>query len=281
VSRRSDEAEAVAEELLLELGGALARYGTPAHRLEDLLSAVARRLGQEARFFAVPTGLLAWFGKLGEQQAGMVRLDPVSTDLGKLVALDACVHRLLETGDTRVALMRLRAIVAAPPKVPAAIRILVQGLSSALAVQFFGGGLTEALVAGLVGAALGGLGVFLSRFEMGHVEAVIGASLAAAVASAAPLLLGPLREDVVTIAGLIYFLPGLTLTTAVSEVATRNLVAGTARMTSAFLVLIQLAFGVALGSQVVCLLPGLPEGPVTPVDGPAWWSLVAVVASGL
>ena len=58
-----------------------------------------------------------------------------------------------------------------------------------------------------------------------------------------------MTPSIVTIAALIAMLPGMTLTNAMTELATRNLVSGTARMMSALIVLLELALGVALGER--------------------------------
>jgi uncharacterized membrane protein YjjP (DUF1212 family) len=59
-------------ELVLKLGRGLHASGYPAHRLEDALERVARRLGLEAQFFSMPTALFASFGGVPEQLSNVV-----------------------------------------------------------------------------------------------------------------------------------------------------------------------------------------------------------------
>ncbi|HZU53973.1 MAG TPA: threonine/serine exporter family protein, partial [Holophagaceae bacterium] len=47
---------------ILKLGRALQAYGTPAHRFEEAMEAVARRLGLDGQFFGMPTGFFASLG---------------------------------------------------------------------------------------------------------------------------------------------------------------------------------------------------------------------------
>jgi hypothetical protein len=85
---------------------------------------------------------------------------------------------------------------------------------------------------------------------------------------------------VATIAGLIVLIPGLTLTTAMSELATRHLASGTARLSGTFITFLGIAFGVALGNRIGAAAFGVPPS-ADPALLPAWASLVALVAAPL
>jgi uncharacterized membrane protein YjjP (DUF1212 family) len=80
---------------------------------------------------------------------------------------------------------------------------------------FFGGGLTEVLIAGLIGVVLAVLERFIGgagRFVLVPVAATLGTTLA----HAGQALVGTYRADIVTLGGLLYLLPGLTLTVALT-----------------------------------------------------------------
>ena len=82
-----------------------------------------------------------------------------------------------------------------------------------------------------------------------------------------------------TISALVPMLPGLTLTTAMTELATRNLVSGTARMMSAIIVLLELGLGVAVGERL-----GERAFAVADVAAPAlpvWIAWIAVAVSSV
>jgi uncharacterized membrane protein YjjB (DUF3815 family) len=81
-----------------------------------------------------------------------------------------------------------------------------------------------------------------------------------------------------TIAGLIIVLPGFSLTIAMSELAARHLVSGTARLAGAFTVFFAITFGVALGRQLVTATLGAPA-PASIDPLPAWTLWAAVVAT--
>ncbi len=81
---------------------------------------------------------------------------------------------------------------------------------------------------------------------------------------------------VVTLAGVITLLPGLTLTTAMSELATRNLTSGTARLFGAGATFMTLGLGVGLGSELADLLPHV-DVPRRVQQLPEWTEWVALV----
>jgi uncharacterized membrane protein YjjB (DUF3815 family) len=66
----------------------------------------------------------------------------------------------------------------------------------------------------------------------------------------------PLSTYLSTLGGLIVWLPGLTLSMAMSELNAQHLVSGTARLTGAIMRFLALMFGVALGSRVAQLAFG-------------------------
>jgi uncharacterized membrane protein YjjB (DUF3815 family) len=68
--------------------------------------------------------------------------------------------------------------------------------------------------------------------------------------TAAAHLLGPVDTMVTTLAGIVTLLPGLGFTTAMTELATNNLASGTARFAGAFVHLIALGIGIAVGTAI-------------------------------
>jgi uncharacterized membrane protein YjjB (DUF3815 family) len=85
--------------------------------------------------------------------------------------------------------------------------------------------------------------------------------------------------SLVTVAALIVLLPGMSLTVAMQELATRHLIAGTARLMSAVIVLLELVVGVALGERGAAALVQVHQ-PL-PVALPAWAPWVALLASSI
>jgi uncharacterized membrane protein YjjB (DUF3815 family) len=74
-------------------------------------------------------------------------------------------------------------------------------------------------------------------------------------------------------------LPGMQLTVAMTELATRNLIAGTARLMFAVVVLLELVVGVALGERLAHAIVDVHRA--TPIALPEWSSWLALVAASL
>ncbi len=89
----------------------------------------------------------------------------------------------------------------------------------------------------------------------------------------------PHNDGVVALSTLIVIVPGLTLTTALVEIATRHWAAGTARMAGAFGTFLSLGVGVAIGRTIAAsVFPGdLPLVDAPPPLQP----LAAAVATGI
>jgi uncharacterized membrane protein YjjP (DUF1212 family) len=79
---------AEAQEFVLKLGRGLHAYGFSAHRLEDALAEVCRRLALSGQFFSMPTALFVSFGEGQAHQTFQVRVEPGQVDLGRLARLD-------------------------------------------------------------------------------------------------------------------------------------------------------------------------------------------------
>lgn len=268
-------------EFTLELGEALHRYGMPAHRVEGAMEAVSRTLGHEARFYSTPTAILASFGPVTDLKTGLLRLPPGEMDLEKLVEVDALSGQVIagvrspEDGSREV-----KRILAAPSRYGPWSTLLAFFFAAAGAALLFGGGWREVLVAGTASLLIG----FLDRLSkttvtpLARVLEPVSAMLAAALAALGAAYLGPMSAQVATLAGLIVLLPGLSLTVALTELATRNLTSGTSRLTGAGLVFLQLGFGVALGGRLAVVLPAAAPAALMP---PGWLDLVAMAVLAL
>ena len=267
---------------ILGLAQALHAYGTSAHRLEGMLTLVAMRLGVEARFYSTPTAVMASFGPVTAGRTCLVRVLPGELNLDKLSLLHATAIAVirgkkgLADGHAEVA-----RIVQAAPRYEGWPSIVAFAASSGSAAAFFNAGFNEVLAATLVGTMVGVLSRLLARhargFSMVEPVAALCAAFCAALASR---VLGPLSTLVVTLAGIVTLLPGLSVTTAMNELATRNLASGTARFAGAFVQLLGLGFGVAVGAKLGSTL--LPAGPpMAPVDWPVAALALAVAVASL
>jgi uncharacterized membrane protein YjjP (DUF1212 family) len=283
LERRHGEPDPAAVGFVLELGRALHSAGHSAQRLEDSLGAISDRLGlPNHQFFSTPTSIMASFGPTGRQRTHMLRVAPGEVNLGTLAALEQVsldvAQGRMSPGDGVVAIDR---ITSAPAPYGPALTTLAYAVVSGAATQFLGGGGREVAVASVLGLGLGLLALGMrGRPRLSRVFEPVAAFFVSAGAIWLARAAGPLNVLVATLGGLIVLLPGLTLTVAMSELATRNLASGTARISGAFMTFLAIGFGVALGNQVAGAVFGvLPAAASAPL--PDWSAYIAVVAAGL
>lgn len=263
---------------VLRLGKALHAYGYAAHRLEEVLGAVAQQIGLEAQFFSTPTAISAAFGPQDDQRTFLIRVEPGDVDLGKMAALDRVTLDVLHgTIAPAEGSRRIAAIEAAPARYGPGLTTFGFGLASGAAARFLGGGPVEVIVATVIGLAIGLLAAGAARLPAGaaRVFEPAAAFLAVVMAQAAAHFIAPHSVFIAVLAGLIVLIPGLTLTVAMTELATRHLASGTARLSAAVMVFLSIIFGVALGNGLVeQLLGALPTADPPPM--PVWTELVAL-----
>ena len=269
-------------EFLLALGKALHRYGTNAYRLEELMRLVSQQLGLEARFFSTPTALFASFGPAAALRTCMIRLEPGDLDLERLALLDIVAEKVLrEQLPLSEAAQQVQGILEGTPRYGPRIILLCFIVAAGAGARLFGGSWRESVVAAAASLFIGWLDIVGRRSSaVERVHAPVSAIIASALAVLAGGVLTPFSAKIATVAGLIVLLPGLSLTVAMTELATRNLISGTSRLFGTALVFLQLGFGVALGAKLAALLPlPLQEAPSLPT--PSAWTLTPALAGVL
>ena len=267
--------------LLESLGRALHRFGTPAHRLEDALAGISRRLGIEAQFFSTPTAIFVCEKREAGSLTTLLRVEPGDVQLEKLTQLDEILESVADGRlDPAAALGVVRQVEEAPPRYRAWVNLLASALASGSAARFFGGGGEDILAAGAVGLLIGLLDLALADRAAAR---RLFEALAATSAALSATLLAPWwgnSPSVVTVAGLIVLLPGLTVTVAMTELATRHLVSGSARLAGAAVLFVTLGFGVGLGSRLGIRLVGVAP-TVEPNPLPPWTQLPFLLVAAL
>lgn len=264
-------------QLIVGLARALHESGVPSHRLEDTLEAVCRSLDVDVAVFATPTSLMLQV----DGQTHMLRVSPKDNNLSRLVAVDALGAALSRNRRTvEQALRRLKLIEkqkAGP--YPAPVMGIALALSSAMAALLFGGPAIEALLAGSLAGLLSLLSGRMARNpHHARIAHLVSGTLIALLAGLAAGF-WPISPERVALAALIISVPGLTLTTAIAELANGHLSAGSARFAGGALVLLQLGLGCALGLNMAGALIEPMLGPVA--DTPTWLRWPAVLAAGV
>lgn len=252
-------------ELIVALGRALHEAGAPAHRLEAAIASVSGSLGMQVSCLSQPTSVILDLG----DRTRVLRVEPAGVNLARMVAIDAIATDVSRgVLDAAGGLRALAAVHEREPQYPWWLSATATAVAAGTAAVFFGAGAPAVAVAsglGLVTAAVG----LLSRRSAGllRIHDLATSFLVAALATVLGRFL-PVSATLVTLAGIVSLLPGFTLTVALTELATRHLASGTARLVGAIVTLLQLGIGTALGWRLAAVLPRalrpvgdpLPEG---------------------
>ena len=267
---------------ILRLGRALHTSGYAAHRLEEALELASDQLGLEAQFFSTPTSIMASFGAQDDQRTFMIRVEPAESDLGKLAGVDLVTREVLNAqitpgeGSTRI-----DQIEAAPPRYGALVRTIAFGIVSGGAARFLGGGWHEIVASTAIGLVIGALALVTRRHAaLERVFEPLAAFVASVLAAVIATTGFPVSVFLVTLSGVIVLIPGLMLTTAMTELSTRHLASGTARFMGALVLLLGIAFGIALGAKTAALAMGTPHSSAT-IELPGWTLLLSLLMSPL
>lgn len=270
--------------LVLRLARLLLTLGAPVYRLETAMEVIADKLELSGQFFATPTAVVAALGNGTRQQTFLVRAAPGEINLEKLAAAQAVMEDLkADRVSVREASNAIEAIASRAPRFGNPVVVLAFGATSAAAATFFGGGWREVVVAAVLGLLTGALSYALSRHHnLSRLFEPLAATGVAFMAQIAAAFLMPLQPLLVTLAGLIVLLPGLGITLATRELGAGHLVAGSARMAGAVVVLLTIAFGLALGSHLGDLVVTTTQVHAS-LPLPEWAKYVAlpVISAGL
>ncbi len=269
-----------ARAFILELGRGLHEAGAPSHRIEDAMSVLALRLGVSGQFFTTPTSIFASFGPPEEQRTALLRVEPAGVNLERMSLLDDLIRDVEEGRREPVdAIVRLRTIATAPERYGPLLSIACFAFSASAVARFLGGGWPEIAAAGAIGLQTGALAQFAARRPAAARVFEWVAALAAALAALAwALLIGPLVPMISALSGLIVLVPGLSLAVAFTELSTRNLVSGTARLAGAAMTFLAIGFGLALGTRLQPLVgPAALSLPAAPL--PPWTQGLALAVS--
>ena len=269
--------------LLLSAARGAQACGYGAEDTERLVSELAAQLGMaDVQVSSLPTQLQLAIGIPGQQRMVLLRTEPRPVDLDRIVRLDA-VAREVKAGriGPREASVRIDAIGRSPPPYPPPMVLFAYCLAAAGAVLLFGEDAPEAVTAAVAGLAVGAVAVVRSRVrELDLTAELVSAFLAGFICQTASARVWPLDPRVATLGAVVVLLPGFTLTQAVRELQTRNLLSGLSGLGATSVSFFALVIGGVLGGALGARLFGPARVP--PVDElPAWLFLLGAAALGL
>ena len=241
-----------AVKFVTELGLAFHSYGAAAHSIESAMHKISASLNIKGNFFVTPTLLMSSFTTSEGDKSSIKRVTPAGTNLTKMLELDELGDLVIDKKITvGKAHQMLKKIKSTPARYPEWLEMLSFALACITASVFLGGSAND-LIATCISSVIVAFTFYISmKFEEVN---KFSEFIAAFVAALVPALLFTIQADfsiqIVTIASLIVLVPGLKLTIAMTELATDNLVAGTARLMSAFLSFLKMGFGVLLAYKL-------------------------------
>jgi uncharacterized membrane protein YjjP (DUF1212 family) len=265
----------------MALGRGYHQSGAPTDQLESVMHLAADVLGLELQVTALPTSIMAACGPPNAQRVVLQRLEPGMIDLRKLALLNIVFDRILARQiATLPALEEVERIAAYRQMTPSYLAILAFCALSIGVSIVLGGRFHEDVVSGLVGLAVGTVWVAARRSAViDRLFIVLAGFLATLIVTLYATFVAPIAVYVPIVAGVVQVLPGFELTTALHELAYRNLVAGTSRLGSVLMTLLSLGCGFALGIAV--LGPGALHMSKIAYAPVPWFALVvAVLAIG-
>lgn len=235
---------------IMLIAKALHRYGASADRIENALTIISQKLNINANYFSLPTSIMGNF-KISEDDefTRMERLDPGKINLEKLYFADKTVDDVIdEKISVKDGIARVKFIIDKAPLHSdfasiVAIIILASNVSLIL-----GGNIFDSLLSAFIGLLIGIINSEVKIERIDTISEAIIAFITAFIAMSFSVFYPGLHPNIVILASLIYFVPGLSLTMAIGEISSQNLTAGTARLVGALVILFKLAFGTYLGS---------------------------------
>lgn len=268
--RPGDDALDARIRFLTELARRLHLAGVSSQRLEGAVRATARALHVSAELWSTPTGLLLSLGDAdvvhGSQQTRVLRLEPGHVNLRALSALDRIAEEVVAGRRSLEGAWEAMRALDRPETAATRLRtVLAFGVGSAAVAGLLGTSWLDLGVACVLGLLIGWIGMLsATRPNLAAANEAVSALVATTLATAFAHFVAPISVQTVIVAALIVLMPGLMLTTAMTELATQQLSSGTARLGGALTVLLKLTFGSVAASQVM-----LAIGWVAPVPPPS------------
>ncbi len=266
---------------IIRLGKALHKLGTTAYRLEDNLLSIAKFLDIRASFIITPTALTFILSddEDDQQYNHLVRVTPGEIDLGSLARIDELVDELISGERTLTeAIERLTEVNNKPAPYGVFLTFLAFGASSGAFAMLMHTSWNDVFWATLLGFVTFTFVAWAERSRrVTELLEPISALTASILASAISLFDPSINIPMVILSTIIVFIPGLSLTVGLSELAARHLMSGTARIMDGVMVLFKLYFGAVLGMALGKLMWGEATF-ISPEAMPVWTSWLAVTS---
>lgn len=277
---------------LTDFGLALHKHGLAAHNLESVMTNIARAMHIKIDVFSTPTLLLLSLeDESGNRCQIAKRLKPGDVNLDRLSLLDELGDKLIaQEIDLESAHRRLNAINRKKSNYPLYLKTLSYGIVSLAVSIIFSANYLEIMASFTGGLIVGLISNYLVKiFKTERFLEFLLAFCIAFLSHIAFSLISKLNPELsfnsnlVNISALIYLVPGVSLTVSMTELATENLVSGTARLMGAIMVLLKLVFGLIMGifaAQLIYSKP-IPELQASSMSYSFLYISLAIISASL
>ena len=265
-------------QFIMSAANALHRYGASSDRVETAVKLIAEKLALKAEFISTPTSLIANFDFENQPEyTSIIRMAPGKINLQKLCASDEIVDLVVdEKMNIEDGKNALEAIIQAQSIYSTTMVNIALAMIAFSAAIFLKGSFNDSIFCGVTSLLIS---ICTQKIKEEKISTIVDA-LSAFIVSFCALSIHKLGisifPSIAILASLLYYLPGLMLTMAMHELSSENLNAGTSRLTGALIILLKLAFGTYLGSQLSVYLFG-NHTALTPVELGMGFQLLSIL----
>lgn len=233
--------------LALETGRIILQSGGATNRVEAMMHKVCRGFGfEECDSFVTPTGIFLSISDGKDQISTRIkRIDERRIDLGKITQVSQLVNALQQKdsahfthGQVRsdIFLKELKRIDGESPYSACLIN-LCGGATSGFFCLLFGGSWTEFAIAFMVGLLISASLKYISRLPVNNfLINALASALIVLLTKTVNIWVPYIRLDNIIIGGIMILVPGLSLTNAIRDTMSGDLVSGTARGVEALII---------------------------------------------
>ncbi|KAG0232158.1 hypothetical protein BGW41_001948 [Actinomortierella wolfii] len=238
------------QSFLILMAKALILYGAPSHRIEETCARLARKLEVDASFALLPGLMTISFSDPETHTSDTRHLRCTQgMDMYKLSKVYQIALGVLRGDGVEKANKALEAVTTEAGYYPVWVTVLAwMGSSAFVAPLAFKGSWIDCALAALCGLLVGVLGLVAAKFPIyGNVFEITSSIVVGFIARAFG---DRVCFSAVALAGVVVLLPGLLLTQAIMELASRNIVSGAVRMFYALMYAFFLGFGLSIGAEL-------------------------------
>jgi uncharacterized membrane protein YjjP (DUF1212 family) len=237
-------------DIAVKAGSMLLRNGAEIYRVEDTITRICRSYNLACDAFVLPTGVFV--SVTGEKGPSTIvrRIQSRTVDLTRISMINALSRRIeLEKPDYDQVMKDLDAISGAS-KYSSTVTALAYAVTAFVYVVIFGGNLTEALAAVMVGTVLGLLRILFTKgTSFPFIEYFVGGFVSGLLGSLLSPLLG-INPYLVIIGALTNLVPGVALINGIRDLLHGDSVSGLSRLGEAIMTIFALAAGTGISLAV-------------------------------